>query len=276
MTAVCFCFADDMDDLDCQTEALQGLPNQITPMCTPANENSSFAPAIQSGQTADLVFDVNTVRKLNGNVNMLQAWLVKRGENRPIQIIPPVLLNQCMATFINEMKKPNGSDYEPETCQSCFWGNNQAFAYCRLWVQLKEHITFNHCREVLEAKKKDLKEKGKGNKPKRSKAVEDDVEEKMWENKALGSATPEQLLHTVLFFCTKMLGQRGCDEGRQLQWGDIILKIDNDGHEYLEWNERLTKTRQGCGTHQRAFCPKMFPDLQNKNRCPVEMYKLYA
>ncbi len=51
MTAVCFCFADDMDDLDCQTDALQGLPNQITPMCTPANESSSVVPAIQSGQT---------------------------------------------------------------------------------------------------------------------------------------------------------------------------------------------------------------------------------
>lgn len=52
-------------------------------------------------------------------------------------------------------------------------------------------------------------------------------------------------------------GLRGRHEHEQMLWGDIDLKTDSTGTEYLEFNERATKTRNGTGDI-RPFPPKMF------------------
>jgi hypothetical protein len=72
----------------------------------------------------------------------------------------------------------------------------------------------------------------------------------------------------------KCLGFRGCDEPQQLKWGDLILVEEGD-ISYLEWNERLTKTRQGSGSHTRPFLPKVFANKENPSKCLVEAYKLF-
>ena len=53
------------------------------------------------------------------------------------------------------------------------------------------------------------------------------------------------------------------------------MKVDENGDEYLEFNERNTKTRQGNGPHNRSFNSKAFQNKTNPNRCPVNAYKLY-
>ena len=40
-------------------------------------------------------------------------------------------------------------------------------------------------------------------------------------------------------------GLRGCKEHRDMSWGDVKLKKTVDGEEFLEFNERQTKTRTG-------------------------------
>ncbi|CAG2204530.1 unnamed protein product [Mytilus edulis] len=45
------------------------------------------------------------------------------------------------------------------------------------------------------------------------------------------------------------------------------------GEQYLEYNERLTKTRTGH-SDSRAFAPKMFATPDNP-RCPVNAFKQY-
>ena len=69
---------------------------------------------------------------------------------------------------------------------------------------------------------------------------------------------------------TSCFGFRGSHESRQLTWGDVELKEDENGVEYLEFSERLTKTRTGGGD-SRAFRPKMF--AVGGDRCPIELYK---
>ena len=46
---------------------------------------------------------------------------------------------------------------------------------------------------------------------------------------------------------TSCFGFRGSHESRQLTWGDVELEEDENGLEYLEFSERLTKTRTGGG-----------------------------
>lgn len=52
--------------------------------------------------------------------------------------------------------------------------------------------------------------------------VED--ENSMWESGALGDSDPEILQNTVWFLISKNLGFRGCQEARQLCYGDFEKK----------------------------------------------------
>jgi hypothetical protein len=71
-----------------------------------------------------------------------------------------------------------------------------------------------------------------------------------------------------------MLGFRGSDEHRQLQWGDLKLKNDMNGQEYLQWNERRTKTRTGQPANIRQFQPKIY-EAENKEKCPIRCFKMF-
>ncbi|XP_069133285.1 uncharacterized protein [Argopecten irradians] len=104
---------------------------------------------------------------------------------------------------------------------------------------------FATSRQVLQSRRKELKQKGLGNRPNKAQPVSDNEEEMLWECGQLGHDNPHALLNTVWFNNTKLLGFRGCDENRQLKWGDIELKHDETGSEYLEFNERTTKNKRG-------------------------------
>lgn len=59
-----------------------------------------------------------------------------------------------------------------------------------------------------------------------------------------------------------------------------MLNVDDDGNEYVSFNERLTKTRQGQGlSGGRQFQPKLFCDCSDSNDasgiCPVEAWKQF-
>ena len=60
-----------------------------------------------------------------------------------------------------------------------------------------------------------------------------------------------------------------------MQWGDITLKEDDTGR-YLELRERCTKTRTGETKDAREFAPRAYENVENPDRCPVELYLKYA
>ena len=59
-------------------------------------------------------------------------------------------------------------------------------------------------------------------------------------------------------------------------WGDAKLCQTSTEQEYLEFNERETKTRSGNDPRNvKAIEPKMF-SVSNNEKCPVKPYKVYA
>lgn len=52
-------------------------------------------------------------------------------------------------------------------------------------------------------------------------------------------------------------GMRSRQEHQDMHFGDVEMKLTSDGLQYVEFNERETKTRKGHGA-ARAFAPKMF------------------
>lgn len=57
---------------------------------------------------------------------------------------------------------------------------------------------------------------------------------------------------------TLHFGLRGRQEHIHMLWGDMELKEDESGTEYVEFHERATKTRQGSTRDVRSFAPKMY------------------
>ena len=70
-----------------------------------------------------------------------------------------------------------------------------------------------------------------------------------------------------------LFGLRGRDESRKMKWGDVKLLTDENGDDYLQFEERDTKTRTGEENGSRAFAPKMFPSKAQPECCPVAVYK---
>ena len=52
---------------------------------------------------------------------------------------------------------------------------------------------------------------------------------------------------------------------------------DDNGHEYLTFNDRQTKTRTGSNLRDiRAVKPKLWANQDNPERCPVRIFKRYS
>ena len=69
---------------------------------------------------------------------------------------------------------------------------------------------------------------------------------------------PRSLLTSVWLSNTMHFGLRSQHEHVQMLWGDIQLLQDATGREYIEYNERATKTRDGTTGSTRPFAPKAF------------------
>ena len=88
-----------------------------------------------------------------------------------------------------------------------------------------------------------VKSDGKGNQPNKSSHLTREEEEQMYTTGQFGFETLEALQRTMWWHTTVLFGHRVRQESRQMCCGDIALKQDDRGEEYLEFHERLTKAR---------------------------------
>jgi hypothetical protein len=135
---------------------------------------------------------------------------------------------------------------------------------------------FKTSKKVLEMRRRELKQLGKGNRPNRFDPLTQEQEEQLWACGQLGLQSPESLQNTVWFHTTKLMGLRGSHESKQLCWADIHLSCDERGIEYPVFNERETKTRTGNSTHLRAFAPKAYANNSRPEQCPIAAFKMFA
>ena len=105
---------------------------------------------------------------------------------------------------------------------------------------------------MLEIRRRELKQAGKGNRPNRAESLSVEQEDRLWLTGQLGTDSAEMVQNTLWYFVTILLGFRGSHEARQLQWGDLKLREDENS-EILEFTERETKTPTG-NSDPRPLC----------------------
>ena len=90
----------------------------------------------------------------------------------------------------------------------------------------------------MKAKQRQLKRQGRGNRPHATSALSDEEIDVLYSKKLLGTSTPQSLHNTVWINNMVHFGLRGGAEQRALCWGDITLKAEVGGQEYLEYENK--------------------------------------
>ncbi|VDI15060.1 Hypothetical predicted protein [Mytilus galloprovincialis] len=258
----------DSDDSDMQTVTV--LPDFPPP---PTNNEKSLQP-VQKDTTMSKyvrqfvpideeevdIFIANqenrgTLKKTTSDLRTLIQFLEKKNEKREIHNIPPKELNNLLSQFFISARKSDGENYEPATLKGQFCSFNRFLKRHDYGHDLTKSIEFCKTRDALTAKQVDLKKNGSGQ---------------------LGLSNPTALLHTVWFCNTVYFGLRGVTEHYQMRWGDVKLCKDHKNNEYIQMNERNTKTRTGTDVKNKREIPqRAWANLNDQTRCPVEAYKLY-
>ena len=187
----------------------------------------------------------DTKKKTKHDVALFHEFLVLKGETRQMDELTPQELNKFLSEFLLTVrKKEDNEEYELNSLRAFFASfephlkKKEDYGLC-----LTKDVQFEQTRKALQSKQRDLKRKGKGNKPNASATLSEEDIQVLYEKDLLGSSTAEALLNTVWFNNTIHLGLGGRKEHREMCWGDLKLCQTSTGQEYLKLNERETKTR---------------------------------
>ena len=92
--------------------------------------------------------------------------------------------------------------------------------------------------------------------------------EQLWIYRMLGKQNPESLLCALWYLLTLHCGYRGCQEHNDMFVKDFRLKKDDQGTEYVTFEENRRKTRQG-GLRKRRRAIQPVCQWRSPFSCPV-------
>ena len=218
----------------------------------------------------------NTLSKTKRDLALLTEYLETKNVQQNLEEIQPRDLDELLSAFLVEVRKKDGDEYEPTTLRSFISSFDRYLRKKDYPTTIIEGQEFRRTREALVAKQKDLKKSGKGNKPNAARNLTDDEVDILYSRGLLGCSSPDALINTLWLNNTQFFGLQGCQAHRVMKWGDVQHKTASDGSEYLEYNERQTKTRTGAeAKNTRQVKPKMF-SVPGSDRDPVMFYHIYA
>ncbi|XP_063441624.1 uncharacterized protein KIAA1958-like [Mytilus trossulus] len=230
--------------------------------------------AVGDGETGDfveLMKNANTRKKTVSDIKILKDWLISVGELRNPEDIPVEAMNMYLARFFIAVRTKDRKEYEPDSLK-CIQSSIHRYLNEKSNISILKDKEFAHSRDVLGAKRKALKGKGLGNKKRRADPFTSDEIDSLFNKNLLGISNPEALTNTVWLNNSLHFGMRSRQEHTDMLFGDVTMKATSEGKHYLEYSERMTKTRQGESGNTRSFAPKMFENPGDP-RCPVNAFK---
>jgi len=80
---------------------------------------------------------------------------------------------------------------------------------------------FRKTKEALVAKQKELEKERKGNKPNAARMLTDEEVDILYGQDLLGCSSSEALINTIWLNSIQFFGLRGCQDHRDMIWGDV-------------------------------------------------------
>ena len=209
-------------------------------------------------------------RSTNTCVNRFENWRIARGLPLPLLEIRHEDLDETLQLFYSNLVKVDGQPYEPTSLRTMLAGLDRFFRDNGKTFSIQIDKEFERSRrKVLNGKAIELRELGKGKKPRRAHALTEQEEELLWE-KVFGCHTAESLNYTVYYTVSQQFGTRGCLEHHQIRIEDLkwVKDPDTGCTIYIEWTEGITKIRRGgLQKAKRTLKQRMF--ATGGPRCPV-------
>ena len=189
-------------------------------------------------------------------------WRTWRKLPHKLEEIPKQELNGTLKRFLAEVRKSDGSEYEPDSLRTMLAALDRHLRQAGANFSIIKDREFDECRKTLNGRTIVLREGGLGKKKKKADVLTLEEEEQLWTKDVLGGNNAVSLNHTVFFMLSQQFGTRGCQEHHQLRIEDLKFVM------YVEWVEGPTKTRQGgLRKMDRRLPQKMF--ATDDERCPV-------
>ena len=217
----------------------------------------------------------NTKKSTNTWVNRLQRWQEHKGITGTLLESNEQQLDETLQQFYAELRKEDGSDYEPDSLRVMLASLDRHFRENGAPYSLLKDKAFERSRQVLNGKAIELRESGRGKRKNKADALTAEEEELLWESGALSCNNAESLNHSLWYTLSQQFGTRGVQEHLQMNLEDFkfVRKPGTNEVEYVEWTEGLTKTRQGGLVKQnRRVTQRVFPS--EDDRCCVKLLEL--
>ncbi|XP_070550322.1 uncharacterized protein KIAA1958-like [Ptychodera flava] len=148
---------------------------------------------------------VSTVRTTERDVNKVRRFIETRYDDHiELSDIPATALNEYLAAFFINMKKADGSDYEPDSISAVNHSIERYFSEKRYGVILNDK-QFDLANEALKAKWMQLKKLGMGGKPQASEAISPEEGNAMWKSGVLGKKDGETIIFTLWYSLRRTL-----------------------------------------------------------------------
>lgn len=185
-------------------------------------------------------------------------------------------LDVILSNFISEVRNKKGGDYPAKTKHEIITSIQKYMEINCRKRRLLDAETFPMLYYALDVSMKESSRQGLGMKAKAAAEISYNQEETLWNKNVLGKDDPKSLQRAVFFVIGVQFGIRGGREHRNLTIDNFRFLTDGDGHEYLEYQECITKTNQGGIKHRKVERHSARAYAQPGNdRCPLSLVSKY-
>ncbi|XP_025894633.1 uncharacterized protein KIAA1958-like [Nothoprocta perdicaria] len=242
--------------------------------------SASLSPADKNLDHPPLSSEKNVLKKWENkrsrnasDIKMFRDWLALHfpSETREIFVLPPEDLDGYLASFYSKAKKQNGTEFS---------ANSLYFFQSSIDRYLKDHkyeynvvrgMEFRASQEALKQKCQQLTQKERERDWHILENLTDKDVESLHKKGIVSHTHPEGFLHLMLVNIIRGFGATTHNQSHSLYWGQLVLRKNAEGLEYLEWREELEAE---ASPGEPGPCVYAKPD--NPNNCPVQDYKEYA
>lgn len=221
----------------------------------------------------------NTLKKTKFDLRIVQSYLCRAREERPLLTIPVGELDQHLCTFIRTHRKPDGSEYEAGTLRGILGSLDRHFersGYPHAIYRSKD-TKFQKTVCAMRERQSFLRSRGRqaGGSQQGEPLSERDIE-RLYASGAIGLHSPTALLH-MLFFNLGLHFSLRTLEQHALRWGDVTLRSDPQGRKYLEHSKRLPPGRGSNRLHPaHPLRMQIYESPEQPDRDVVRAYEKYA
>ncbi|XP_067657685.1 uncharacterized protein [Haliotis asinina] len=242
---------------------------------TSADFSSSFQDHSLADITQKMSFDTSLLTQDKhkktqnpGSLNVLKSVVKqfkkyhfeKSGVELDLISTPPEELNDLLLDYFMGAKKSDGSELTVGSLKNAQvylerYLKQEGYAY-----SITRDSRFKPSRDYIKNKQDEC---GKVRASIKHIPIDDNDVEVMFQKNLLGGHNPDSLFNTMWFLNSKYFAKRKPREHFNMKWGDILLKVNENGQEYLE------------RPINNSFSLKVFAKPEDPARCFVNFYKQY-